>query len=560
MLRILTIHDLAIVDRLEIDFSDGTTVLTGETGAGKSILVDALGLALGERASTGLIRPGCERADVGATFDIGNCEHAHEWLGERDLAAGDECILRRVLGRDGRSRAFVNARPVPVSALREIGDLVVDIHGQHAHQSLLHRAVQRRLLDEFGGHAEHLTGLGALHQRWVALNASLKALSGPASERDAHLDLLRYQHRELEALDLRAGEPERLAQDYERLSHIDELISACQGVMQTLDGESGATVLGDVHGCCNALRSAGAHDAALTAVCALIDDAGIALREAVNDLRAYADRLEPDPQALQTIDDRIAAIHAVARKHRARPDDLIGLGQRIGEEIARIEDSESRVRTLNADIAQIESAYAEAAGKLHRRRVEASHKLAAEITRNIDRLGLPGARLRIAVERDAGPGLSPEGSDRVEIAVSTNPGQPLQPLSRVASGGELSRISLALQVVTAQGTGVPTLIFDEVDAGIGGRVAEIVGQQLRALGERRQVLCVTHLPQVACQAHHHLQISKESTATSTRARLQPLSGNGRVEELARMLGGIDITEQTIAHAREMLDAGKWTRS
>lgn len=556
MLTRMTVHDFAIVEQLELEFEAGMTVLTGETGAGKSILIDALSLAVGERASASSIRPGSERADVTAVFDVPQNSLVQRWLDGQDLnLAGSECIVRRSLARDGRSRAYINERAVPVSTLRELGDLLVDIHGQHVHQSLLRRSVQQTLLDDFAGHDEVLATTAELYKRWSDANREMQSLSGPAGDREARLDLLRYQRQELEELGLESDEPPRLADEQRRLSHVSELIEAGRVVLERVAGESEASALSGLGTCINEIGDLVDHDPDLQAVHELLDGASIQLKEAGSELRAYVERLEPDPERLQYVDQRLARIHDLVRKHRVRPEELASRTEQLRDEISALENGATRVRELREEIEGLGRGYEEVADALHTSRERAARDLSQQVSANLEQLGMSGCELVISVELEACASPSSSGKDRVEYLVTTNPGQPPLPLAQVASGGELSRVSLALQVVTAEGTGVPTVIFDEVDVGIGGRVAEVVGQQLRTLGERRQVLCVTHLPQVASLAHRHLQVNKRTGRDNVRTSFERLAGEERVTEIARMLGGQNVTAQAIAHAREMLEQG-----
>jgi len=549
----LAIRNFTIVDRLGLDLEPGLTALTGETGAGKSILVGALGLALGERAGADAIRPGGERTEVSAVFELGQLAAVREWLAERELdVPEEECVVRRTLGADGRSRAYVNGHPVAIATLRELGDRLVDIHGQHAHQSLLRSEVQRRLLDDYAGHAQTLASVAELHQRLRAIERETEALGGDARDRASRLDILRYQRHELEALGLEPGELETLESEHRRLAHMSELIASCQAALERLGGEQGGATLSALEHTVGELDALSAHDARLTAIRDLLDSAAIGVREALTELRHYADRLEPEPDRLAALEKRLAAVHDLARKHRVPATELPELSARLDEELAALSGAEARLAELERERQTVEERYRELARALHESRVRATSMLEEELRERLDRLGMPGARAVFSVEHAATGRHAASGLDRVELLVATNPGQDLRPLAKVVSGGELSRLSLALQLVTAQGTGVPSLVFDEVDAGIGGRVAEIVGQTLRALGEHRQVLCVTHLPQVASQAHHHIRVAKSTAEGAVRASLEPLAGESRVREVARMLGGVRITARALAHAREML--------
>ena len=554
MLAHLSISDFAIVERLDLDLHAGMTVLTGETGAGKSILIDALGLTLGERASTKVVRSDAERAEVVAVFELRPGCDAARYLAEQDLASADgECILRRIIGSDGRSRAHVNDRPVPLQTLRELGDFLVDIHGQHEHQSLLKGAAQRRILDEYAGHDEALEGLAALHDHWQTTRAAIENLSGGPEQHAQRLDFLRYQVKELDSLDIQSGELESLDEEHRRLSHASELLAICGHSVDDIDGDGEMSLTARLGSVLAALEEMAAMDRGVENIRTLLDGAGIQLSEAATELRHYRDRIDIDPGRLQVMNERLTAVHDTARKHQVESRELPALHQRLREEITALEGSSARLTELQSALENLLCAYAEAARELHESRVGAAEKLSTAISANIRALGMPKGQLHIDVEANFEAPPSRTGADTVAFHVAINPGQPLLPLAKVASGGELSRISLAIQVIATQTSGVPTLIFDEVDAGVGGRVAEIVGRELRCLANNRQVLCVTHLPQVASLAQHHVQVQKRSQRRQTHTDLRALSGEGRVEEIARMLGGVTITDQALAHAREMLE-------
>jgi DNA repair protein RecN (Recombination protein N) len=549
----LSVRDFAVIASLDLGLEPGMTALTGETGAGKSILVDALGLALGERAHGDLIRVGRERADVSALFDVSEVSAARSWLSEHELESPEgECLLRRSVGSDGRSRAWINTRPVPVQVLRELGDMLIDIHGQHAHQSLLHRATQRRIVDEYAGHGVHLDRIAALHVRWSELREALAGLEAAPGEAQARLELLRYQLQELRRLDLQAAEPAQLDEEHRRLSHVNELRAACAGALERLAGDDEGAALTQLGSVLRLLGDLRAYDGRLESTVSLLESALIHIEEAAGELRDYGEGLELDPERYQWLEERLGAVHELARKHHVAPGDLPGLCTRLAADVEALEDRGGRREGLARELNEVTQCYAAEAQALHESRCRAAAALAEEITANMHELGMPGGRFQVNVKHAPDARPAAHGLDRVEFVVSTDPGQALAPLARVASGGELSRVSLAIQMIASQGSGVPTLIFDEVDAGIGGRVAEIVGQRLRKLGQRRQVLCVTHLPQVAAQAQHHIRVQKHSEASATRTELEALGGEERVREIARMLGGIRITAQTLAHAREML--------
>jgi DNA repair protein RecN (Recombination protein N) len=551
MLRHLHIRNFAIVDSLEIDFRSGMSVLSGETGAGKSILLDALGLTLGDRADSGVLRHGSERAEISASFDISNLPEVATWLEEHELASDDECLLRRTIGADGRSRGFINGQPVPIQSLKELGEQLVDIHGQHAHQSLLKRDIQRNLLDAYAGQLDLAKRVAGQFRQWQQLQQEYDSLSKAAAERESRLELLRFQVEELEALQPAPGELAELDQEYSRLSNANRLLEGAQTAVNLLDADEGQSASSAVEQSLRLLQELQTIDSRLGNPVQLLEDAAIQFKEAVSELRHYADGMELDPQRLAELEQRIADLHNLGRKHRVDPEELPNLLQQLQQELDELNASDSRLQGMQAEIEKSRTEYQQLAQKLSSGRQKAAKTLAAAVSSNMQELGMGGGRFDIVLTPlDKGPSAS--GLENVELRVSANPGQPLQPLNKVASGGELSRISLAIQVITVSQEGIPTLIFDEVDVGIGGGVAEMVGRQLRRLGENRQVLCVTHQPQVASQGHHHFRISKESDGKETHTIVQPIDGDVRVEEVARMSGGVNITAQTLEHARQLI--------
>lgn len=552
MLKHLAIRNFALVEHLELEFAPGMTVLTGETGAGKSILLDALGLVLGDRADSGSVRVGSDRAEISATFDIRGLAAVRAWLEERELNLDDECILRRTISADGGSRGYINGQPAPVQSLRDLGEQLVDIHGQHAHQSLLKRDLQRQLLDAYAGHDALVDQVDAAWRRWRELQQELERLSRASSERDARLELLRYQVGELEALGLSADELHGLEEEHGRLANGSRLQEGAQRTLTLLyDGDEMAIVslLGRT---LNELRDLQAIDNALGSTCELLEGAAIQAREAATELRHYLDRADLDPERVNWVEQRLAAVQELARKHRCQGEELPALLERLQQELAELEQAGQRLDGLEAEIRRCRDDYLKLAKQLSAGRSKAAQTLATQVSANMAELGMKGGRFEVALEKVDGDEPAAHGMERVELLVSANPGQPPKPLAKVASGGELSRISLAIQVISAGKGSIPTLIFDEVDVGVGGGVAEMVGRQLHTLGGERQVLCVTHQPQVAAQGHQHLQVSKQSQGEATRSAVKVLDAEARVEEIARMLGGMTITEQTLSHAREML--------
>jgi DNA repair protein RecN (Recombination protein N) len=545
----LSIRDFAVVDRLDLEFGPGFTTLTGETGAGKSILIDALALALGERADATVVRAGSERAEVTAEFAIDRLPEVERWLAERALE-GDagRLLLRRVVERGGRSRAFINGTSATVQQLAEASEWLVDIHGQHAHQSLVRAAAQRELLDVHAGLAPLGGEVAAAFREWQRLARSRAESETNAAARAAERDGLAWQVDELAKLGSKPGEWEAVQAEQTRLAHAAGLIEGAQAALDALS-ESEGSAARTLAAAAARLRALQGYDAALGEPLELLEGAEAHLGEATHALRRYADRLELDPARLAEVERRVDAIHSMARKMKASPEALPELQERLTARLAELEvaaDSDA----LRAQEDAASARYATLAARLSQERREAAAKLARQVTTEMKALAMAGGRFEVALRPlDGG---SAHGNETVEFLVSTNPGLEPQPLAKVASGGELSRISLAIQVITSKAAAVPTLIFDEVDAGIGGAVAEVVGRNLRSLGARRQVLCVTHLPQVAAQAEHQWSVAKTTADGVTRSRVTVLGQTARVEEIARMLGGVEITPTTRRHAAEML--------
>lgn len=552
MLTSLHIRNFAIVDALDLELGGGLSVLTGETGAGKSILVDALALALGERANNANLRDGKQRTEVSACFDVGMVPQATSWLSERALEPAEECVMRRVIGPDGRSRAFINGSPVALQDLRALGELLVDIHGQHAHHALLRPDVQRALLDDFGNHRDLMAGVRETHQEWRRLERELADTVGDPAQRHAEIELLRFHIDELTDLAVAPEEAAGLDREHRRLANAERLREGTGAVYDTLYGDREGAALPAVQAAVKQLDALAASDGALGPIAAQLNDAAIQLAECDRELRRYVEAMALDPQRLAQVERRLDALHQAARKHQVTPGELPALLHGLEERLARLEDGGERRRELAARLDRIKEDYDDRARRLGDARTRTARRLAAAVTADLHRLGIAQGSLEVAVTPLPDHQATAHGRDRVEFLVSTNPGRSAGPLSKVASGGELSRISLAIQVVGSRDHGIPTLVFDEVDVGIGGGVAEMVGNQLRALATNRQVLCVTHLPQVAAQGHQHLRVVKAADNGTTTARVEALEGSHRVEEVARMLGGLEITRHTRAHAKEMI--------
>lgn len=556
MLKHLQISNFTIIDRIDIDLEPGMSALTGETGAGKSILLDALALVLGDRGDSGSIRQGAERADIHATFDIAALPGARQWLLTNELDSQNECLLRRTLTADGRSKGYINGSPVTMQMLRELGEMLVDIHGQHEHQSLLKRDVQRQRLDDYAGNSSMLSQVASIHQSWHVSQSRHQQLLKASKQRDERLAILRYQTEELDKMQLGDNEWTELQEEHLRLAHASRLTEAAGRALEQLyDDDSGALYSVLSQHSRNIVELV-QFDDKLSPVAELLNGATIQIEEAATLLRSYLSALELDPGRLQWLEERMGAMHEMARKHRCEPEQLPALAAQLAIELADIEQADDRLKLLADECRQLRETYLEKAQQLRLQRQQAATRLSKAVTAAMQTLGMSGGKFHIQLSDKSydpitGEGFTAHGLDQIEYQVSANPGQAVRSMNKVASGGELSRISLAIQMITAGMEPIPTLIFDEVDAGIGGGIAEVVGMHLRALGEQRQVLCVTHLPQVAAQAHHHLRVSKSNKAGMQTA-VSRLDDRERIDEIARMLGGIEITAATRNHAAEMI--------
>lgn len=548
MLRRLFIRDFVIVDRLELDFEAGFGALTGETGAGKSILVDALSLALGERADAAVLRQGAERAEISAEFDVADGGALAAWLAENDFDAGDTCLLRRVIDATGRSRATINGSPATLMQLRQAGEFLADIHGQHAYHALLRADAQRALLDSQIGAIDLVADVAAKFRVWRGLREARERAEHDSTALLREKEMLDWQVRELRTL---AFEPSQWAdenQEHRRLAHGASLLEGATATMAMLDENDGA-VLAQLDAALACLQPLTEFDEMLKAPAELLEAARIQLSEAVHALSRYRDRLELEPERLSELETRIDAVTAMARKHRVTAEELPDVLARLETRLADIGLSADPV-ALAAKEEAARADYQAVAKELTERRRKGAAELSVAVTEGMQQLAMVGGRFVIALQPLADGAV--HGLENVEFQVAANPGQPLRPMTKVASGGELSRIGLAIQVIASSAGVAPTLTFDEVDVGIGGRVAEIVGKMLHRLGRQRQVLCVTHLAQVAAQADWQWSIAKETVDDATFSRVNVLDRQGRIEEIARMLGGVKITDTTRKHAREML--------
>ncbi|WP_147652720.1 DNA repair protein RecN [Vulcaniibacterium gelatinicum] len=551
MLTRLSIRDFAVVRAAELEFGPGLTVISGETGAGKSLLVDALGLLAGLRADSGVVRHGAERAELSAGFDLADAPAALAWLREQELDDGDQCELRRTLRADGGSRAWINGRPATLSQLAALSAHLVEIHGQHEHQALLSRHSQLALLDAYGGHAEALAAVREAARAWAALERERERLTqqGDVSDRIAWLE---HQLRELDAEPLDPAAIAELLASHRRHAHAAGLIAACDEAVARLGGDDGPSLARQLRQVRALLAREAEHEPRLAEADAMLDAAAIQLDEAAALLDRVRADLDLDPAALDALDRRLGRLHDLARKHRVPVEGLAATREAMAAELDALRGAGERLAMLERERAAAVAGWRAAAARLGAARAEAAARMAEATTAAIAELGMGGGRFEVQLEPTGEERPDPLGAERVEFLVSANAGQPPRPLRKVASGGELSRISLAIEVTALGLDAVPTMVFDEVDTGIGGAVADIVGRRLRALGETRQVLCVTHLPQVAAHGHAHYRVSKAAHDGVTQSAVQRLDARERTEELARMLGGVDVSREARAAARRLL--------
>ncbi|MBO6754509.1 MULTISPECIES: DNA repair protein RecN [Spongiibacter] len=551
MLVHLSISNFAITESLEVELQPGMTVLTGETGAGKSIMLDALGLTLGDRTDSGVVRAGAERADIHAEFDISQIPRARQWLQERELLAGDECRLRRVITKEGRSRAYINGQPATVQDVRELGELLIDIHSQHAHQSLLKKPYQRELLDAFAGATELCSALSDDCSHYQKLNKRLTQLESQLDEQSAQEQLLRYQLEELDRLAIQPGEVEELEIEQKQLANAEQILSTNHHSL-ALCREGEVNAMGILQQALSSLTGCQHGHPSQEAAISLLESARIQIEEAASELQRVTDETELDPQRLQQVEERLDAIYQTARKHRIQPEELPGLQESLQEQLDTLDATDEKLDALRSERDTALANYRKKAEKLSKQRRSAAAKMKKSIEAKLSELAMKHCQIEFAITPLDSDQPHNHGDEDIEILIRSNPNAAMGPLHKIASGGELSRISLAIQVVTAQVATVPTVVFDEVDVGIGGATAEIVGQLLHDLGSRSQVLCVTHQAQVASQGDQHILVQKTGDKNSVRTELHALGDDQKIEEIARMLGGIAITENTLAHAREML--------
>jgi DNA repair protein RecN (Recombination protein N) len=555
MLVTLNIIDLAVVKSLDLNLDKGMSVLTGETGAGKSILLTALGLALGDRADSGYVRPESKRAEINLEFDLADIQNAQQWLLDNDLDDGQHCLIRRVVSDDGRSKAYINNRPVTLQTLQELSEKLVQIHGQHAHLTLLNADEQRRLLDAFGKNQPLLDKVNECYRQWHKANKELESLAKSNTDQQQREEFLRYQIEELEHLDLANYNYIELSEEHAKLANLETILAIGQRQVDNLYESDQLSANQLLNQSVSEISQIAQYAPELNDIITLLTEAQIQTEEAALQLRRFVKAQEADPQRMAILENQLNIIQNLSRKHHVSPEALPELAKNLERELDGLTNSAERISTLNLLATELKNQYQKSASELTMSRQQQAAKLQQQISDMIKELGMPQGEFLIASSMldDSTPKLN--GKDKIEFLVSANPGLPAKPLAKVASGGELSRISLAIQVTTSSDNTTPTMIFDEVDSGIGGGIAEIVGQKLRSLGSGRQVLCVTHLPQVAAQAHHHLYVEKNSQTDITSSTVRLLDNDERAEEIARMLGGVTITENTRAHAREMLTTG-----
>ncbi|TNF97677.1 MAG: DNA repair protein RecN [Gammaproteobacteria bacterium] len=561
MLSQIHLQNFAISTAVEVEFDKGMSVLTGETGAGKSILVDALNLALGDRTDASMVRHGTDRAIINTTFVLEPDSPALTWLKEQSMDDGSECHLRRIITTEGRSRAYINDQPATLTALKTLGEMLVDIHGQHEHQSLMKTTRQRELLDNAGDHALLLQQVAEHASQIRSIRQELDKLRNTLTENQAMQELLRYQIQELETLNITQLDIAASLQEHEKTLNAGALQELSKMITHALTEDEEYALADKISHLSSEMEPWLETSEEFSNTHEMLSQILILIDEASDNLKQFQDQLDINPEHQAELDDLVKMLHELARKHQVRMEELPAVYQEKITQLENIDHSETRIMEFTQRLEELEARYLVDATELSQKRKQTAQHLSQAVTKQMQELGMKGGLFEIQVEHQSGQTNYPaDGMDSICFMVSANPGHPLQPLQKVASGGELSRISLAITVITTNTTETPTMIFDEVDSGIGGGIAEIIGQQLMTLGETRQVLCVTHLPQVASQAHHHFRIVKTSSKSHTESRVMPLDQDSRIQEIARMLGGVKITEKSIAHARELLGSRETARA
>ena len=569
MLTTLIVKNFTLVEHLEVDFNEGMTALTGETGAGKSLMVDALAMALGDRADTDRIRTNCDRAEVSAVFESDHTPQINTWienndfgiesvkvenLGSESSTTTDEYLLRRVLTKEGRSRGYINGQPATMQQLRELGELLIDIHSQHEHQSLLRKDTHRKILDDFAGCSQLTSETQTLYQQWAETKHQLEQLENDSDERTARKDLLSFQLLELEQLSLEPGELSQLEQQQKALANAESILQDSQTLLQLCSEAEAFNLQSGLTQAVQLLQQMPSKPDSLEEAEKLLTSAQIEVDEAAREIQHHLDSFEANPEKLQQIDERLSAIYQLARKHKVDAEELHSKQQVIEQELAKLTSGDNDTEALQKQLETLSASYTDLAQRLTEKRTIAAVKLSKAIEQQFEALSMPGASFSPMLTPLPNKGFGPNGLENIEFLISTNPGEQAKPLAKIASGGELSRISLAIQVIAAKNSSISTLIFDEVDVGIGGATANVVGQLLRQLGEQGQVLCVTHQPQVAACAHHHLFVSKSTKKNSTHSQIETLLDADRTNEIARMLAGQKVTGTTLDHAKEMLQS------
>ena len=552
MLTQLTVNNFAIVDALDIEFNAGMTTITGETGAGKSIAIDAISLCLGSRGEASMVRPGGKRADISATFSVDENKPALKYLRNNELDNDDECILRRVISKEGRSKGYINGNPVPISQLKEIGMFLLNIHGQHAHQGLLDSALQLTLLDQYANHHKLNAQIALTYQNYQQLNNEFKQLQITQQQAAAKVQLLQYQVEELDAFALTEDEFEQIELEHQRLSNSESIQIGCHRLLNQLTDDDSFNIESALNSALSTIEGIIEQDSTIEPLAEMLQGALIQVQESAQELSQYNDNIEQNPERLSYLDERLSKALQLARKHQITPNELPALHQDIHAQLQAITQDDARITELEKQLEIIAQQYYQQATALFESRQKHAHKLEKLVTKSMARLGMVHGQFSISVAHNPNSQINRHGLDNVDFLVTTNPGQPLEALNKVVSGGELSRISLAISVITADKVSTPTLIFDEVDVGISGITAATVGEMLRELGQSTQIACVTHSPQVAGCGHNQMRVVKQTDGQTTQTTMVSLSQNERVTELARLLGGNKISNNTLANAQELL--------
>ena len=554
MLTYINIKNFAIIKDLELDLQSEMTGVTGETGAGKSIIIDSLELALGARADSSLIRSGTDRCEITIMFDLTNITKAREWLIKQELDSENECIIRRIISNDGRSKSSINGNPCTQQALRTISEFLLSIHGQHENQALLNQEHQRELLDAFADNKPLVTKVKQLYDSWLKIKKQLMELENLAEDQQTKIDFLSYQLKELEKFDLAIENLENLRAEQKRLNNVEQFSTNINSALDLMVENDSTSIIHNLYNTKNQLEICKNIDPKINPTVELINNAIIQIEESIASLRQNLNTIEFSTDRQNQVEEQLTDLYALARKHQTQPEELLQIQSNLEQQLETIQAATSQLEKTKLAAKEAQIAYLETANELTRKRKLAVTKLNQLITIKMQMLGMIGGKFAINLLPNINQGFSASGLERIEFTVCANPGHPLQPLNKIASGGELSRISLAIQTITAEKEVIPTLIFDEIDSGIGGKTADIVGQLLRKLAEKTQVICITHLPQIAAQSHHHILVEKITKTKNTEVTLTTLNKNERVKEIARMLGGVKITSQTLAHAQEMLSA------